>query len=857
MVSTDDMFETLLGDVPGNATHSSKKSTTSTLDGNEFSESVAVCSSSIWILIAANITNNYLVMCRKSRNTKEISFVLQRSTKSIVISAGSRNISVPSFVSGNQVQTLALAGCSVGNKPPPTRTNIMHAKPVFSLVQSADHSWNCCNSVTSVLFLSLFGLELDLCKAPVLLIGSQNGNIYFTNFTSIISREPEDSVVGPLYSLEQPIVGIHYVYFPMNTLTNDNDPLAISWDTGEEPEQSVDDTPNMIIFVGQRGKIAICHSNLGESKFFPNVVEFQLPAPVISSILVPKICLLFTTLQGLYRICLRQVCAKCFEEKASSPSLSSTIRIPHVSFKFPEKIVNTSCLNYLLKTRICDSYYCSTESRAHPLQCSYGTTDGNIMTIQIQIHDRQAPSSSLGHSIAIVGQDIKQCLQSIQVVADKIHQAKKKLASLNTTLADLKGVLEVLSTLRQASTGKKEVLQYFACSFHGVHENIGLRIKKLYMDVRLTYTRPEAGTGQPHKALGAGWSFFITMSSHSSGSGSSVSSKSVSMEGMAPGDSVYLRMEVELIGCQEGMPVTGSIHTFIHYTPQHLCDLVSDNTYVFDGNTFKGICISFCSKILTILDFLQPAKPAQIASKESLPNVQRMEIEQILSHKMPPSLFSSSKMSSTKPSSALLFSINFPVWPMSAMPFILASSHTSTKEELVKLDDNSLCSKLMCVLLPIASIDGATGRHITNTMAFTLPDGSSVSFKVSNSEGSTVPSDEGRSCGSLRLLIKSSSKSCLVQVVSAVHSLLVSNMEVGLEKEKCQALPPTHTLEQLSKRLTTMKCLHTEVRNLNKELYSASHKMETNCMKLDVYEKKLHSIISRVFSVFCKLREIG
>lgn len=655
----------------------------------------------------------------------------------------------------------------------------------------------------------------------------------------------------PLYSLEQPVVGIHYACFPQKKLPTDNDPMAILWDVEEEREQRTENsTPNAIIFVGQRGKISIWHSNPGESKSFPSIVEFQVPTPLMSSILVPKSCLLFSTLHGLYRICLRQECAKCVEEKF--PSLTSapiSIRIPHVSFKFPEKIVDTSCMSYILKTRTSDSYYCTTESQDDPLQCSYTSMDGNIVTLQFGTHnDRQTTSSA-----AVVGQEIKQCLQSIQIVGDKINQTKKKIVLLKTVLTDLKGVLDMLCAVGGACTGNN-VLQSsvpFACSFLSVHEDVGVRVKKLYVDVRLTYTRPQTETRQLHDALGTGWSFFITSSSNSSGSGSSSSSRSVSMAGMIPGDSVCLRVEVEEPGSLEGRPLIGSILAFIHYTPHYLCDLVFENTSTFVCKTFKGISLFFYSKTFTILDFLQPSRPMlHGSSKETLSSVQRIGIEQILSHKT--SL--SSSLSLLRPSSALLFSINLPIWPDSVICTILASS-SSTREELIKLDERSLCTKLICTLVPTASAeDLGNTRSCQTKMLFKLSDSLGVSFEVRSAEIVAALNEEERCSEPLQLSIQSSSKSCLVQVVSALHMIMANDMTVGPEKVQGRTLPHTHTQMQLSKRLADTECLRTEVRNLKEELSAASQAVKRNCMNSDGYSKKLHSIKSQMFSAFCKLR---
>lgn len=856
------MFEALLGVVPVKPANCSGKNTSSTFEGRKISEGIAVCPSSDWILIAANVINDCLIMCRKSRRTGELSCVLMRSSKNIVIPAGSTGVTIPSFVNSHQLLTFALdIGRDVCNESSSTgRTKAVHINPVFSLLQSAEHPWNCCSSITPEFFLSLFGPEFDLCKAPILLIGSQNGNIYFTNFKCSVSKEKEGSILGPLYSLEQPVVGIHLASFPQKKLTNDNDPLAIAWDVEEESEERTDnEVPNAIIFVGQRGKISICHSNSlhsGESKSFPSLVEFQVPAPLTSSILVPKSCLLFTTLQGLYRICLRQECAKCFEEKL--PNLASapcSIRIPHVSFKFPEKIVDTSCVGYILKTRTSDSYCCTSESRDDPLLCSYVSVDGSLANLQVEIH--KATSISVGQNAAIVGQEIKQCLQSIQVVGEKISKAKKKITLLNTILTDFKTVLDLLCAFGGACTRNCEIFRSsipFACSFASTHEDVGVKIKKFFMDVRLTYNIPETETGQSHyDELGTGWSFLITSSSNASRSGSSSSSKSVSLMGMVPGDSICVRVEIES-ETTEGRPLVGSIHCFMHYTPHYLCESVLKDTLAFDWKKFKGVSLFLCNKTFTILDFYQSSKSMLHGdSKETLSSVQRKAVNQILTS---PSLIASSK-----PASALLYSISLPISPDRALCAILASSHSITRESLSKLDARSLGSKLICALVPAANVDSTTGQN-PKTVLFSSFDGSSTTFEVNSTELSAALTEEGRWCSEpLKLLIRSSSKHCITQVVSAIRMIMGSGDLAGfgtkLGKEDGPALPHAHTQGQLRERLQEMQHLRKEVGNMKEELSAASRERETNCMKSDTYDKKLQLLKSRTFSLFCKLRELS
>ena len=848
LISIDDMFDDFFGSKFGRSATPSAANTDNAIDGNQISEGIGICPASSWTLVAAAICNDHLIMCRKCRKTESMSYLLLQSNNTVQLSAVSREISIPSFVCNHQILSFGVVdtGRSVGSAQPVPRTKTMHVNPVFIVVQSADHPCTRCTSMTAELYLALFGPEFGLSKAPVLIIGMQNGKIYFTNFGSNTGgkREDVDNLLGPLYDLEQPVVGLHVAYFPPEKLSSDDDPMAISWGT-EDERQVVVDTPNALIFVGQRGKVAICCSDPSVKKCFHSFVEFQVPGPVISTVLIPRQSLLFTTLQGLYRVCLRQDCAKCIEEKM--PSLagnSCNIRIPRVSFSFPEKILTTRCPAYILKTRTSDEYYLShSESGSDPIQCSCASVDGSIATTKLTAHANGQTSVTGGQLNAEqVGREIKECLDAIQVTGKKISQTRKNVESLNNVLTVMRSNLELLCAVGNVcseSCGIFHSCSPFTCSFASAQECVGLRIKRLYFDVSITYSRPKTGADLPHR-LGPGWSFLIKSSSlHPSGSSFS---KSVSISGMAPEDSVSLRTEVDF----EDSQVLGAIQCFIYFTPQPLCaSNLMDNNVSSDFTRFQGISLYLCSKVVTVLDFATQCKQILPGSfDESLSSFKRKATSQALSSE--PSQF---KLSPLGPNHSISLSIS----PYQAIRTIMTLSAATAKEDLLKLSNKLLGIRLLHALPPRQDGKGEDTSNVEGKMC-TVLDGPCVSFEIrdrglevasDNSDGKTEP---------IQLLVRSSSKQSLVTVAAAVHAILTHHSSRTSTSNRPGV---TADDDQFCEVLEGLRRIARDAGSMREELTSAHQQLSRNCLPLDAYESKVKSIRSRTFAAFCKLRELN
>lgn len=771
--------------------------------------------SSEWILLSTVAVKNNLILYKKSRKSGKFSFVVLRSCGRTKIQDGENEISVPSFMGAYPVLTLVMeTGAGLCGKAVGIR--VMDYKPVFSLVQSesgeSHHSGHSCSIINSELFRHLFGLEFQISNAPVLLIGCQNGNIYFTNFMSCSGQPQGEDLLHPLYTLEQPVLGIHVAYFPKNKALDAEDTLYMIQQEGRSEHSLETGAPNSIIFLGQRGKIAICHISHDEQAF-PDFVEFHVPSPIISSLLVPNTCLLYSTLQGLYQICLRDKCLKSLEDKLPTLGSKRPIRIPEFSFKFPEKISESGCARYLLQYESVELSGASSTAQQDDIQCSCLSLDGRIGTFRYQARNGQDTMCAKKDSTK-VGQEIRQCLQGIETLGDKIDHLKEKIHSLNSILRELKNVLDILCAMGEESNSKaSNTLPVsntpgipFSCSFESTSEEVGVTMKNFCTNVTLSYNK--FGSNEP---LCSGWTFLVTSSSSS---GNSVS-KSVPIAGMSPGSSVTMRIDLEL---SETKLMDHSIDCFIHYSPQLFYQRLSssnNSSTLFNPQTFKSITIFLCKKSLNLLDYLQPD------TSETSSTVEQRLVKSIL-------LSTETNLSpSTKPATSLL---SLPIPVDTALSVIQASTgqHRMNTEEIG--------TKLLETLFPSASRKLKVGMK--SLILFT-PFGSKVSFKIS------PPNDSAM----FNLAIHASSKSCLVQVMNSIMKRLDTES-------------PNHSSEvaetraQFSGQLMRLRKLLQEVSSVQQEFSSAYHETKTNCKTLDEFDRISHSLKNKTFSLFCKLREM-
>ncbi len=838
------------------ATSSSSSSSSSTttrqvrmLDGNAISQGIALSPTSSWELVAASVVNSNLIMCRKCCSSQAIAFLLVHSTNRIMLSLPSRVIPVPSFVSARPIQSfIANMGYKFGceqNKTPKHRT--LFVRPVFSVVQSADHSWHCCTSITSKFYTALFGPEFTLAKEPVVLMGTQNGKVYYTNFESSFAKRQSEAeggdVLGPLYDLEQPVVGLHWIYLPSDDLVTSDDSATVDWDMDGDAHEKVEETPNALICVGQRGKVVVCYFDPVERKCFYGTVEYQVPGPVLSSALAPKQCLLFTTLGGLYRVCLRQDCARCLEEKM--PQLASracSVKIPHVSFDFPEKVLVTRSVAYILTMRETDKF-CQSDSGSGVgvVHCSYIMVDGSIATAELHTH-ADGPPGYLGRESRLrsadqVGKEMKQCLESIKVTNDRISQTRRSIESVGRALSQVKSNLELLCAVANVCGKSCDIFRScapFTCSLITGQHDQGLRIKKLFVDTTLTYKRPKSRDFP--RRLGPGWNFLVKVtpckdlvSSHS---------KSLSISEMASEDSVSVRTEVG----HEELQLPVMVDCFLCYTPRMLSNTADVHQYYYDSS----VSLHMCSRMFTVLNFATHSKEPCNTSSVSLSWFKASDVRHALAVNKTPS---------SAPVGPI-HSVTLPVLLDTAITTILAYSTEATKENLLELNKKLLTFKFVCSILPSLH-QVAKGEEVSkaeDVITCAVINGQMVSFSSVKASSEACEGMEA----SLELMVKSSCKQSLIETITSIHYFLNYHQCTNKpEKSKDDTDIGQDTVKgKLSDRAEEFKGIARGAGDMREELFSLQQQLKTKCLPIETHEWQIQSMKSKMFSAFCKLREL-
>lgn len=805
----DDLNETLFGEFTPSPAHQRRKtSTKTTVDAQDVTVRMGMCplAPERTLVVSAVVLDDAVLVCRWSSGSGEWSHLLLRSTGTVQVptSGGRGSVSVPSLVGAQQLEDVVIStpsstedirpGCGVGYRP------------VLSLLQSDTHSITTpCNTITSELFLCLFGLEFEVAKTPVVLIGCQNGNIYFTNGKSHGGR------LMPLYSMEQPVVGLHSVYFPSQRDPKDRDPFLIRQEADQQ--DAIGGTHNSLLFLGQRGKVTVCHVGTGVCPS-PGFVEFHVPSPILSLVLVPSQCLLYSTLQGLYKICLRESCAECVEEKVP-PSGKLPIRVPQTSFKFPERVWDSRCVCYLLQTTASgDGLGISVDGRLFAFKFGpLGTT----------------PCVKRS-SAQLVGQEIKSTLQAVQEQGERVEGVREEMRSLNNLLAELKSALEMLCSSVATSGSGPDLLgpggsgqePAFFCQFRCTCEDVATQLVRLGIRVDLAYNA-HSGSQKRGVALGEGWSLIAVFVS----GGGGIISKSVSLSGLLPGDSVTLRVHLDSSGHGgRGGQLSGALHCFLHYDPLHLSACFKSSR---KSQVSSGISLFLTKKSFDILDFLLPHGH----SREVMSSLPLKTLHTILS--------SENKDTPSQPSPPpLLHTTSFRTGLRTAITMIQCWSHTT--EELWELTVGTIASKLLGLLVPHVSV-GARGEMVGGL------DGESVELRLSDSTSAAVRASECAPDTMLWLEVCASSRGFLARVVSAVNTRLKAEEGEGQEGEEYLS----H--EEGCVRLARLEQLLEEVRETEREIAAAKHQTRTNLISSEAHHKTLQSWETRTLALYTKLRE--
>ena len=811
---TDDIFASLLST---SSTHTCKKN--EAINGEKFSVSIASCGDpQTWSLLCALVCNDRLIICKKSKTSGDTLLSIHTSVSRV--KRGSATI--PTFHGAPSTQC-ALSYSKLISQPGshPVSMKRLRYRPRLEIFQregtTSSPRRKEVATLNSKLFLQLFGPEIQLSDSPVLMVGCENGHVFYCGLNTV--GGDGELTMDPLYSLEQPVVALCASFFPRNKTKSVLDDLLMEDEDVVRPK-NVSGAPNTLILVGKRGKIALCY--VGEQDYI-KFVEFHSPSPIVSAILVPDRCIIYSTLCGMHRICLRQNCVEKLDDMSSSSSECRPLLIPEMSFKFPERmfpiVTNVILLEAESDDMTADEEAMETGASSNgaslfKFQVTVMSLTGSLGSLTID-EGNKMPSFPDEYS---ADQELQKHLKSIEVTSERASIVNERVETLNARLAELNVVLTLLCDMLMARDGETDTRALksppFHCKFSTSFEDTGVSKWKPVIDVDLSYNSPSGG-----KPLGKGWSLIIQTCNESTLStelaGRVVTSKVTPLVGLVPNSSVRSRISVEL---QPDKPLLCSLYCILHFNATVLCAGIMDDT-----GSSKTTSVLLCLKIFDALDFVQPF--VQVSKEIHFPLVQ---------------IFSSTQAEETKGHHNQQYTLELPVFVSS-----VEQDQTTASEDM-----NGVCGRILTSLLPFGVIAGGTKKE---SVSLTVYDGSSLTLAVvprsSHASINAAGLDARTENHCLHVFIKSSSKTTLLEVASCVQRRLKSNPTVeesGVAVQRMSRDEKFSRLAKLNQIAREVNMIFSEIGKLDKERF---HDSKSRQMKLAELE-------SRTFKLLCQLQEL-
>ena len=736
-----DIFASLLGDKGGiDDKQISNQKRSHTISGDDVSVTIATYSASDWTVQSALIYKDILLIL--ARVNESGNNIIQALTARLAASLG--GVKVPSFLSSTPLLQYTLVSqdhCAQAANSRSTR--VLNYKPALSIVhRGLKHEPGrvlpeVVFSIQDDLYTQLFGPECKLANSPILLLGSQNGHIFYWDLNRLECLEGTKRLV-PLYSLEQPVVTIHALHVPQES--GDHNLLLLS-----DSSPSVNGTPNLLLFVGQKGKIVVCTAGNSTQKFV-NFSEFHVPGPILSSLLLEGQCLLYSTLKGVYEVCLKPGCIR--KSTSSSVSSSTSVLIPERMFMFPNKV--SHAISFVLvpvadeptvpaaasagtKLKVCSRVVCMSPS-------------GQVSSLNIctEIESRNT---------SVVAQDLRQSLTAIQATAKQIATAKHKLDSLNASLSQLNDALSLLCDVARLSDADGEK-RPFCCTLQPAFEEVGVSSRRAIIQVQLSYSGS--------KPLGTGWVFVVQIHSPEATNLPSCirQQRTVVSSHVSPitnlNQTGCLRMHVNVEASSTG-PLACSVYCFLHYNTTNI-----HSGRNMDSPASGSVSLPLCSKSFDALDFLQPlhSSPKELISTRDDPTC----LDKILNP--------SQTISELVPQCCPLHSLEVTI-PTTAVCGSGSDIHASFVSFLKKL-------------VPVDT--ARTVEESSAEVKLTAHDGSPVCLKM-------VPQDSD-----FKLVIQTASRKLLTEIVSCVECRIQHcSGAVGPDGSE------ERTHEQLCRKLTRLQ----------------------------------------------------
>ena len=813
------------------------------ISGDRTSVCISKLDSSVWVVTCAAVFEDKLVVCKKSKQSGAIYATLFISSEQ----ANFHQHVIPKF------HGPPIAECILSTPPTPLKPpspSPLQYRPLLKLVlpSSKLKPEGLCECIEPELFLQLFGSDCHIPTAAVLLVGSPNGHIRYCNLRNIMkkvtssqfSNERKEETVSsnqhkffqPLYSLDQPVMSVHAAVF---TRRREQIDPSLFVDDLFSTSDAVPNS-NSLIFLGQRGKVAISYAedsiSTTNSQKFARFVEYNVPGPILSSRLIPGQCMIYNSLRNLYRIDLRQECFKEAEE--NSPQLQlrrGPLLIPEASFKFPERVSISIPPSMLVDCKLLNA---DSDPDSMELEATIREVGLTFVTFSGDLHSLKTKAcgeESVSHDPEVVAREIKRCLNSIKATNEEISTTSDAISKVNASLIELNHVLTLLCIIkcRQEGTpclsGNQEAECPVKCSVSAGFKELGVSEREMCVDVRLSY--------HGKKTLGSGWSLLIQISpsshesydhlnsaysldsckeigTHLTTPTTTTFSRSMPLEGLANNGALA---ETVPVSFTQG-PLCFSVSCYLCYDASNLITaLDKDDTTVSCGHS---VSILVNSRILDALDFTQRLLEAPKNLRQPLALATAC-----LESK-------DNSLSSIDDRQTLLHSMQLPI--QCELCGSLQQQNT---------DQAHMYRQLSNLLLP--HIVGAEEQFQSGTeIRLTSYNSSSITLQLVKEKGSRQDTSTSRG---LSLVIKSSSRSQLAEMVRCIDHKF--HQQSGDTTSSATA-----SKEKLFKR-------EAELKEISQEAVAILNEVTTlEKFSREPLASKQDELISRTFSLYGKLRQL-
>ena len=458
------------------------------------------------------------------------------------------------------------------------------------------HSVLSCPFLQQDLYEQLFGIEFSLARSTLVLIGCQNGYIIYFDTRGYCNSPPlskqSEVASNVLYSLEQPVVGIHAVEIPEAPLARDD---------GMEVEQPHTTTPsctaaNALVFVGSRGKLVLCYQGRDKTGL-ANFTEFHVPGPIMSSLTVRGHSLCYSTPSGVYKICLKPECIS----KSEASEENSPLIIPHLQFRFPTQ-VSISPSPYLLSVQ-----HCSEDL----LRATVISITGRVSSFTVQPCKlaMEVSESSDG------ARKLKETMRAIQSTSEQTAAVERDLARLKSALVDLNEVMSLLQSQAESSETKPRP---FSCMVQPATERVGVRGFRALVDLELQYSGV--------KRLGRGWSLIVHVQDTST---SQCRFYSIPLVGLSSNSSLHHRV---VLDASIAKPLTFTVTSSLHYSTVHLQSSFTHPTHQgqvkHSAAKPNGVSIVLSTCSIDALDYIQPFQDLPLQLLQQTPQFSAQNTQQ-------------------------------------------------------------------------------------------------------------------------------------------------------------------------------------------------------------------------------------